>query len=288
MTTTTTELMVQMDQAEFRNLIKKSYCKNTTDLEFMLFIEQCKNLKLNPMAGQISMIKIWDTTVNSEVAIAVVRIDGFRSIAHRTGQFAGRIGPEWCGDDGVWKDIWLSNKPPAAARVGILRKDCQNAIWGTALYKSYCRFRKKDGAPMAMWATMPEVMLAKCAEAQALRSSFPIDLGGAYSHEEMDQANSEYVQVVPEDNTLKLNEPKVWEPTKASLKILQSEIEKTGVPLTPENKPIFVQAKEMLIGTPLDEVEQKTLEIIDILCFNEKGVAPTNDKSSATETTTQA
>jgi len=85
--------MVQMDQAEFRNLIKKSYCKNTTDLEFMLFIEQCKNLKLNPMAGQISMIKIWDTTVNSEVAIAVVRIDGFRSIAHRTGQFAGRIGP---------------------------------------------------------------------------------------------------------------------------------------------------------------------------------------------------
>ena len=41
---------------------------------------------------------------------------------------------------------------------------------------------KKDGSINAMWSKMPRVMLAKCAEANALRASF--GLGGIYIEEE--------------------------------------------------------------------------------------------------------
>jgi phage recombination protein Bet len=42
--------------------------------------------------------------------------------------------------------------------------------------------------PSGKWADMPFVMLAKCAESQALRKGWPEDLSGIYSPEEMDRA----------------------------------------------------------------------------------------------------
>jgi hypothetical protein len=61
---------------------------------------------------------------------------------------------------------------------------------GVALYREYVQ-RKKDGTPNRMWATMPAAMLAKCAEALALRKAFPQELAGIYSDAEMEQAEPE-------------------------------------------------------------------------------------------------
>jgi hypothetical protein len=49
---------------------------------------------------------------------------------------------------------------------------------------------KKDGSPTKFWADMPHVMIAKCAEAIAMRKAFPEDMGGLYVDEEMQQADN--------------------------------------------------------------------------------------------------
>jgi phage recombination protein Bet len=171
------------------DLIKRTICKGATNDELEMFLYQANRTGLDPIARQIYSIERREKRGDQWVSVRSIQvsIDGFRLVAERSGKYAGQTEPQWCGRDGVWCDVWLSDQPPAAARVGILRSDFQQPCWGVARFDAYAQRRGSELTHM--WAKMGDVMLAKCAESLALRKAFPQELSGLYTSDEMQQAD---------------------------------------------------------------------------------------------------
>ena len=158
----------------------------------MTFLHYCQRTQLDPFARQLYMIGRNETKDNVKTTKWTIQmgIDGFRIIAQRSFEYQGQTAPEWCGADGVWKEVWLDNKPPSAARIGVRRKGFVEPLYAVALWDSYAVSYWDNTAKgyvlSAMWKKHGPGQLAKCAEALALRKAFPMDLSGIYEPTEME------------------------------------------------------------------------------------------------------
>ncbi|MBX6360935.1 MAG: phage recombination protein Bet [Acidobacterium ailaaui] len=168
------------------DLIRRLIAPGVDHANLLLFLEVCRHYGLSPFARQIFPVVRYDRQAGGKRLTVVVSIDGLRVLAERTGQYRGQVGPLWCGADGQWQEVWLKEEPPAAAKVGVLREQYADPIWGVALYREYAQ--TDGGKPLGLWAKMPASMLAKCAEALALRRAFPAVLSGLYAQQELHQA----------------------------------------------------------------------------------------------------
>ena len=163
-------------------LVKRTICKGASDDELALFLNICGKTGLDPFLGQIYAVM---RGTPPEMTIQT-GIGGLRSIADATGKYIGQEGPFWCGKDGKWVDVWLSQEPPAAAKVGVLRTGFVGPVWGIALWRDYA----KDGKDGFFWRKSGPHMLAKCAEAGAFRKAYPQKLSKLYTSDEMPSADS--------------------------------------------------------------------------------------------------
>ena len=177
-----TALAVHDLDREKIDLIKQTVAKGATDLELDLFLHACKRTGLDPLMKQIYAIKRWNAKAGKEEMAIQTGIDGYRLIADRTGQYAGSDEATYMvGEDG-YPDV-------ASVTVYKLVGGVRCPFGSSARWKEYCQ-TNKQGEPTAMWTKMPYLMLAKCAEALALRKAFPAELSGVYTHEEMMQADT--------------------------------------------------------------------------------------------------
>ena len=181
--------------AEQVALIKDTVARDAglSNAELALFGYVAGQYGLDPLRRQMYAVRYEGQ--NKPVTFQVA-IDGFRALAKRSGKMRGYTQTQWCGSDGVWLDVWTEEAPPYAARVGVRHADYADPVYGTAHYSEYVATRysndeeKRHGAPNrvpnSQWTMRPAHMLAKCAEALAIRQAFPEDVGGLYTDDEMD------------------------------------------------------------------------------------------------------
>ncbi len=161
-------------------MIRDTYASGASEKEFQVLMEVAKLRRLNPLFKQIHFMQRWNPDLERKVWVSVVGIDGFRAIADRTGRYAGQDEPEFGP---------FVNGFPESCRVRVYRKDWKKPAVGVAYWSEYVQV-KRDGKPTRSWSTMPHTMIAKCAEAQAMRKAFPEDLGGLYVDEELQAGES--------------------------------------------------------------------------------------------------
>lgn len=187
---------------EKRELLKRTICKGATDDELELALAIAGRMGLDPFARQIAFIKRYDGREGRDVMTAQPTIDGARLLAQRSANYGGQLGPWWCGADGQWVEVWLDEGEPVAAKVGVINKNFSEPLYAVAKFSSYAA-KKRDGKLTAIWAQMPDLMIAKCAEMLALRRAFPaefsdfggVDFGSAEDIGQMVTDAGQYIEV---------------------------------------------------------------------------------------------
>lgn len=150
-----------------------------TEPEMHLFAMVAHHTGLDPFTRQIYAIKRKGKVVHQ------TGIDGYRSVAERTREYAG-------SEEAEFEDCGCGQEPkghPKLARVVVHRILANGHVMdqtGTARWHELYPGNGDDGF---MWRKMPFNQLAKCAEANGLRIAFPRVLGGVYIAEEMQQAD---------------------------------------------------------------------------------------------------
>ena len=184
----TNDLVISPEQSRFTDnqlaVLQQLGVKDASPADLAVFFHYCKRTGLDPFAKQIYMVGRWSARDKAVKQSIQTGIDGFRLIAERTGKYVGST-ESWTEHDG--------KLDTATVVINKLVDGVVCEFVATARIEEYVQL-SKDGDPSGLWAKMPHRMLAKCAEALALRKAFPQDLAGLVTSEEMAQATLQPVQ----------------------------------------------------------------------------------------------
>lgn len=202
-------------------LIQRTVAAGTTADEFNMFMTICQRGGLDPFRKQLYCIVYNKDDEKKRKVTFITGIDGFRAIAQRNGDYRPddeepqfttdeslkgpsnpqglvkavvkafkRYGSDWFPVIGV--AYWNEFAVMADGIEGGFRWEDTGEFWPDSGKPKRRKVPNVAGSeavqvPTGKWADMPHVMLAKCAESQALRKGWPEDLSGIYSPEEMER-----------------------------------------------------------------------------------------------------
>jgi len=195
----------------------------------MKFLMMCRARKLDPFEGDSFFIG-FDTQDGPRFSLIT---------AHQAFLKRAELNPEY---DGMESGVIVIRDNAAIELEGDFHLDSDTLVGG------WCRvYFKNRSKPMfkrvklttfnkgtQLWASNPSGMITKCAEADALRSSFPTLLGGLYLKEELPTENEAPRISTPmfkSDKAIEAPkvEPEVVDVNAMNLEHLQAMVERDGV-----------------------------------------------------------
>jgi phage recombination protein Bet len=148
----------------------------TADIGF--FIAMANSLGLNPWKRELHLVPFYSRDGGRKYA-AVVGYEVYLNRAEASGKLDG------------WEYEFDDDRNPTKCTVTVHRKDWSHSFPHT-VYMDEVMKRKKDGKPMALWATNGKFMLLKCTVTQAFRFCMPEACGALpYTPEEQDMINAD-------------------------------------------------------------------------------------------------
>jgi len=188
-------------------LVKQTIAKDCNEDEFNLFCEVARAKGLDPFLGQIiPMVFNKDKADKRKMTIIISR-DGQRVIAQRCGDYRPASKPPVYEID---KDSISPLNPQGivSATTFLWKQDQKTGEWyevaGQSFWEEFAPIKdewakndqtgknyktgKQTLDDSGNWCRMPRLMIAKCAEMQALRAGWPEQFTGLYDEAEMDRA----------------------------------------------------------------------------------------------------
>lgn len=195
-------------------LVRRTVAADTNNDEFNLFITWARSMGLDPLRRQIYAFVFGKNDPKKRKMSIVVGIDGFRSVAERTGNYRpDEDGPEYETDASLRSPLNPAGLVSARVKVWKFAHGEWHRITGTVYWDEIAPIKdewvwsdeenkrkpsgKKTLDDSGQWAKMPRLMLAKCAEAQALRKGWPDDFSNVYESAELDRAKT--LDMLPSD-----------------------------------------------------------------------------------------
>ncbi len=205
------------------SLIRRTVAADTNADEFELFIHTARHLRLDPLRKQVYAFVFSKDNADKRRMSIVTAIDGFRAIADRTGCYRpDEDEPAYEIDPAIKSEVNPIGLVKATVRVFKFSHGEWHKVTASAYWDEYAPIKedatggyewvdtgetwKDSGKPKKKkvargdivkvldtsgnWGKMPRFMLAKVAEALALRKAWPDDFAGVYAAEEMDRAKA--------------------------------------------------------------------------------------------------
>lgn len=211
------------------SLVKTTVAKDTNDDEFNLYMEVAKAKGLDPFLGQIIPMVFSKGNADKRKMTIIISRDGQRVIAQRCGDYRPASKPPAYETDKALISP-LNPQGIVSATTFLWKQDQKSGDWyevaGQAFWEEFAPIKdewaKNDQTDKSYktgnqtlddsgnWCRMPRLMIAKCAEMQALRAGWPEQFTGLYDEAEMDRAKvldltaTEIVQKDREDHRLRV------------------------------------------------------------------------------------